>query len=71
MARDREIERFKQDAKAFGFSAAGHVPGVGKVLGINDTYQKGRRLAKSTPRAINSLRRRARTSLKRRFRGLL
>ena len=38
MAKDKDIERFKKDAKAFGLSAAGHVPGIGKVLGINDPY---------------------------------
>jgi len=70
MAKERDIERFKRDARAFGTSAAGHVPGVGKVLGINDTYQKGRRLVKSTPRAVNALKRRARTSIRRRLRGL-
>ena len=70
MAKDKDIERFKKDAKAFGISAAGHVPGVGKVLGINDTYKKGKRLAQSAPRAFNAVNKRVRINIKRRFRGL-
>ena len=69
MAKDKDIERFKKDAKALGLSAAGHVPGVGKVLGINDTYKKGKRLAQSTPRAFSTVKRRVRKNIKRRFRG--
>ena len=70
MARDKDIDRFNRNAKAFGISAAGHVPGVGKVLGIHDTYRKGRRLANSTPRAINAVKRRAKSSISRRLRKL-
>lgn len=54
-----------------GYPAAGHVPGVGKVLGIHDTVQKGRRLVNSTPRAINALQRRARANISRRIRKFL
>jgi len=71
MARDKDIERFKRDAKAFGQSAAGHVPYVGAALGAYDTVKKGRRLAKSTPRAINALKRKAKSNLKCRLRRYL
>lgn len=71
MARDKDVERFKHNAKEFGVSAAGHIPHLGKALGIYDTVQKGRRLAKSTPRAINALKRRAKSNIKRRLRRYL
>ncbi len=71
MARDKELEKFKRDAKEFGISAAGHIPHFGKALGIYDTVQKGRRLAKSTPRAINALKRRAKSNINRRLRRYL
>jgi hypothetical protein len=71
VAKDRDIERFKRDAKAFGTSVAGHVPYIGEALGIYDTVQQGRRLAKSTPKAINALKRRAKSNIRRRLRRYL
>jgi hypothetical protein len=71
MARDKDIERFKRDAKAFGRSAAGHVPFVGTALGAYDTAKKGKRLAESTPRAINAWKRKAKSRMKRRLRRYL
>jgi hypothetical protein len=71
MARDKDIERFKRDVKEFGRSAAGHIPYFGEALGIYDTVQKGRRLSKSTPRAINALKRRTKSNIKRRLRRYL
>ena len=71
MARNKDIERFKRDAREFGKSAAGHVPIVGEALGIYDTVQKGRRLSKSTPRAINAWKRGTRSKLRRRLRRYL
>jgi len=71
MARDKDIEKFKHDAKEFGVSAAGHIPFFGEALGIYDTVQKGRRLSRSTPRAINALKRRAKSNIKRRLRRYL
>ena len=68
MARNRDIERFKRDAKAFGLSAADHLPGVGTALGIHDTYQKGRRLANSAPKAVNVFKRRAKSRINRQLR---
>ena len=68
MARDKDIQRFRKDAKDFGFSVANHVPYLGKALGIYDTIQKGKRLADSTPRAINALKRRAKSNLRRKLR---
>lgn len=70
-AKDKEIERFKRDAKAFGTSVAGHVPYIGEALGIYSTVQQGRRLTKSTPKAINALKRRAKSKIKRRLRRYL
>jgi NAD-dependent SIR2 family protein deacetylase len=71
MAGNKDIQRFKRDAKEFGISAAGHIPYFGEALGIYDTVQKGRRLSKSTPRAINALKRRAKSNIKRRLRRYL
>ena len=71
MAKDKDVKRFKRDAKAFGISVAGHVPHIGEALGIYDTVQKGRRLSKSTPRAINALKRRTKSNIKRRLRRYL
>jgi len=63
MAKDKDIERFKRDAKAFSKSAAGHVPGLGKVLGIHDTVQKGGRLVDSGSKAIKSVKRRVKRNI--------
>jgi len=71
MARDKDIERFKRDAKEFGRSAAGHIPGIGKVLGVHDTYQKGKKLKKSTRPALDALKRRAKSKINRRLRRYL
>jgi hypothetical protein len=71
MARNKDIERFKRDANEFGKSAAGHIPYLGEALGAYDTVKKGRRLAKSTPRAINALKRRAKSNIRRRLRRYL
>lgn len=71
MAKDKDVERFKRDAKAFGISVASHVPYIGKALGIYDTAKKGRRLAKSTTRATNALKRRAKSNMRRRLRRYL
>lgn len=68
MAKDKDIERFKRDAKAFGTSVAGHVPYIGEALGVYNTAQQGRRLAKSTPKAINALKRRTKSKIRRRLR---
>ncbi len=68
MAKDKDIERFKRDAKAFSKSAAGHVPGVGKVLGIHDTVQKGSRLVKSGSKAANTIKRRIKSKINRKLR---
>ena len=58
---DKDVDRFRKDAKAFGVSAAGHIPGIGKALGIRDTYKKGKRLAKSTSKAVSVIKRRLKT----------
>lgn len=71
MAKDKDVERFKRDAKEFGISVAGHVPHIGAALGIYDTVKKGRRLTKSTPRAINALKRRTKSNIRRRLRRYL
>jgi len=71
MAKDKDVERFKRDAKAFGMSVAGHVPHIGEALGIYDTVQNGRRLAKSTPRALDALKRRAKSNIRRSLRRYL
>lgn len=68
MAKDKEIERFKRDAKAFGKSAAGHIPGVGKLLGIHDTVHKGNRLVKSGSKAANTIKRRIKSKINRKLR---
>jgi hypothetical protein len=70
MRRNKDIQRFKRDARAFGVSAAGHIPHFGKALGIYDTVQKGQRLAQSTPRAINALRRNAESNINRKLGNL-
>ncbi len=71
MAKDKDVERLKRDAKEFGISVVSHVPYIGEALGIYDTAQKGKRLAKSTPRAINALKRRAKSNIRRRLRRYL
>jgi len=71
MARDKDIERFKRDAKEFGKSAIGHIPYLGEAFGAYDTVKKGRKLAKSTPRAIHALRRRTGSNIRRRLRRYL
>ena len=71
MAKDKDVERFKRDAKEFGISVVGHVPHIGEALGIYDTVQKGRRLAKSTTRAKNALKRKAKSDMRRRLRRYL
>ena len=71
MARNKDTERLKRDAKEFGRSAAGHVPYVGTVLGAYDTVKKGRRLVKSTRRAAKSFGRRTKSNMKRRLRRYL
>jgi hypothetical protein len=68
VTKDKDVERFKRDAKAFGTSVAGHVPYIGEALGIYDTVQQGRRLAKSTPKAINALKRRTKSKVGRKLR---
>ena len=70
MIGDKDISRFKKDAKSFGKSLAGHIPGLGRVLGVQDTYQKGRKLAKSTPKAASTIKRRVKTNIRRRVRGV-
>jgi len=70
MGRDKDVERFQRDFRDFAKSAAGHVPGLGKAIGIHETYQKGSKLAKSTPKALNALKCRARSSINRRVRRL-
>jgi len=70
MSGDKDIARFKKDAKSFGISAAGHLPGVGRALGIHDTYQKGRKLTKSTPRALNVVKRKVKTTVGQRIRRI-
>jgi len=71
MARDKDIKRFKRDVKEFGLSAAGHIPGIGRVLGVRDMYQKGKKLKKSTRPALNTLKRRAKSKINRRLRRYL
>jgi hypothetical protein len=56
--KQNEINRFKKDLKSFGLSAAGNLPGVGSVLGIYDTYSKGKQLAKSSRRLYKTIKRR-------------
>jgi len=71
VANNKDINRFNNDLKAFGLSAAGHVPGLGKALAINDTIRKGKRLTKSAPRAFNAFQRKTKANIKRRLRKLL
>ena len=70
MSGDKDIARFKRDAKSFGKSLAGHIPGLGRVLGIQDTYQKSRKLASSTPKAANAIKRRVKTNIRHKVRGV-
>jgi hypothetical protein len=55
---NKEINRFKKDLKSFGLSAAGNLPRIGPALGLYDTYQKGKRLAKSGGKMLSNLERR-------------
>ena len=66
MSGDKDIARFKKEAKSFVKSVAGHIPGLGRVLGIQDTYQKSRKLARSTPKAANTIKRRVKTNIRQR-----
>ena len=70
MSVDKDIARFKRDVKNFGKSLAQHIPGLGRVLGVQDTYQKGRKLAKSTPKAASAIKRRVKTNIRRKVRGV-
>jgi len=70
MANNKDINRFNKDLKAFSLSAAGHVPGLGKALGISDTVRKGKRLTRSAPRALRAVQREAKNSIKRKFKKL-
>jgi hypothetical protein len=63
--RNSDIDTFKKDIKEFSVSAAGHIPGVGEVLSIYDTYRKAKRLAASTQRALKVVRRRTRSRINR------
>ena len=68
MSGNRDIARFRRDARGFGKSVAGHLPGIGRALGIHDTYRKGRKLANSTPKAISASIRKVRAKVGRRIR---
>lgn len=70
MSGDKDIARFKKDVESFAKSVAGHIPGLGRMLGIQDTYQKGRKLTKSTPKAANAIKRRVKTNIRRKVRGV-
>ena len=70
MSGNRDINQFKRDAKNFGKSLAGHIPGVGRVLGIQDTYNKGKKVATSAPKALNAVKRKAKTNVRRRIRRI-
>ncbi len=70
MSGDKDIARFKKNAKSFGKSLAGHIPGLGRVLGIQDTYKKGKKLTKSTPKALKSVKRSVKTNVRRRIRRI-
>lgn len=68
MSGDKDIARFKRDVKNFGKSLAQHIPGLGRVLGVQDTYKKGKRLTKSSPRALKAVKRSVKTNVRRRIR---
>lgn len=65
---DKDIARFKRDVKNLWKSLAKHIPGVGSAFGIHDTYKKGKRLTKSTPRALTAVKRSVKTNVRRRIR---
>ena len=71
MSDDKDISIFIKNARSFGKSLAGHLPGIGRALGIRDTYQKGKKLTKSTPEAVNAVKRRIKTRARRRIRRAL
>jgi len=66
--RSSDIDTFKKDLKDFTESVAGYIPGLGEVLAIRDTYQKGKRLTVSGPKALRVARRRARSRVNRAIR---
>lgn len=68
--RNRDVDTFKKDLKDFSESAAGYIPGLGEVLAIRDTYQKGERLTVSGPKALRVARRRARSRVNRAIRRM-
>ena len=55
---NKDMNSFKKDLKDFGMSAASNLPRIGPVLGMYDTYQKGKRLAKSGGKVYRNLKRR-------------
>lgn len=66
MSGNKDIVQFIKDVKSFGISVAQHFPGIGQGLAIYDTYKKGKKLRKSTPKAMNAMKRKVKIKSRRR-----
>jgi len=66
--KNKDVNTFKNDLIAFGESAAGHLPGIGKALGAYDTYKKGKRLTVSGPKAMKAVKRQVKSRINRSIR---